>query len=731
MGTFLYRLGAYAARRPGRVALIWLAVAASVLGARGAWGGEATNTFDIPGAESQHAVDLIESRFPGFTGTTSRIVFHSETERLDSPPFAASIQSTVERARHLDDISAVADPFDPRAPAVSADGHTAFATVQYSVRFDKLNHDHLDNLQQAADPARDSGLQVELGGAVADWGDSDSGGNEGVGLLVAVVVLLIALGSAAAMILPIGLALFALSIGAGLLGLLAVFGDVPRDTTTLATMIGLGVGIDYSLFVLTRYRQLVTDGHQRADAIARANATAGQAVVFAGVTVVVAIVGLRASGIPAIAMMGYGTAIVVALSVLAAVTLLPALLAATGHRIDGVLARTRRRRISTNRRDAGSTLAGRWAHHIGLHPIPYATASLALLIAFAIPAASMRIGFADAGAESTDRTTRRAYDLLAEGFGPGFNGPLLAVVDLTSAPDTAVAAGEVRRALAEVPSLVTVSQPAMSANGDAAILTAIPTTSPQDGATSDVVDHLRNNVFPAVEQHTGATILLGGSVAGFADVSDQLSARLPWFIAAVVLLSVLLLTALFRSVLVPIKAALMNLLSISAAYGFVVAVFQWGWGASLVGVHETIPVNPFVPMMMFAILFGLSMDYEVFLLSRIREEYQRSGDNHRSVVTGLAATARVITSAALIMIAVFGGFVANPATFVKMIGLGLSVAVFLDATVIRMVLVPATMAVMGRANWWLPRWLDRLLPHLDVDVPTATPADELDELIAA
>jgi RND superfamily putative drug exporter len=718
MGKLLYRLGSTAARRPARVVLVWLAVAVAVVTARGAWGGEPTNSFDIPGAESQRAVELIESRFPGLTGTSSRIVFHAETGRLDEGPRTAAIAAAIARVDRLDDISAVSNPLDPELGTLSIDARTAYATIEYAVRFDELTPEHLEAIQDATASLEDIGLQVEVGGAVADFGDESTEGSEGIGLLVAVVVLLVALGSVAAMALPIGLALFALVVGTGLLGLLAAVGDVPEDTGSLATMIGLGVGIDYALFVLTRYRQLVSEGRSRTDAIAHANATAGQAVVFAGTTVLVAIVGLRASGLPAIAMMGYGTAVVVALSVLAAVTLLPALLGAVGHRIDGMLPRTRRRRLAVAARPVESTVAGRWAHHVGVHPVRYALVSLAVLGALALPLGGLRVGFSDAGAESTERTTRRAYDLLAEGFGPGFNGPLLAVIDLSSADEGSASATELHDMLASTSGIESVTPPMFSPAGDAAIVTAIPTTSPQDEATADLVDRLRDEVLPDVEAQTGATVLVGGSVAGFSDVADLLGRRLPWFIGAVVLLSVLLLMTVFRSVLVPVKAALMNLLSIAASYGVVVAVFQWGWGASLVGVDQAVPVNPFVPMMMFAILFGLSMDYEVFLLSRIREEYVRTNDNHRAVVVGLGATAKVITSAALIMIAVFGGFIANPATFMKMIGLGLAVAVLLDATLIRMVLVPAAMALLGRANWWLPTWLERRLPHLDIDPPS-------------
>ena len=717
MSKTLQRIGLAAGRHPLRVVLVWAAAAVVVLGAQSTVGGDPIDTFDIPGAESQAAVELIEDRFPGLTGTTSRVVFHRPDGRVDDGQAAAAIAESLRRVRAMPRIGAVSDPLDASEGAVSADGATAYATVHYSVRFDELGGADLDALRDAVAPAEAAGLRAEFGGAVADFGEGDSAGHEGIGLLVAVVVLVLALGSVTAMLLPIGLALLTLTVGIALLGLLAAVADVPGDTTTLAAMIGLGVGIDYALFVLTRYRQLVGDGMNRLDAIGRANATAGHAVLFAGATVLVAIVGLQASGIPAIAMMGYGTAVVVAVSVLAAVTLLPALLGLAGPRIDGLLGRTRRRHVLRDARhrdlDHHRSLAGRWAAHVARHPVGYAAASLALLLAVAAPTASLRIGFSDAGAESTDRTSRRAYDLLADGFGAGFNGPILAVADLAGSPDVNASLAELQRVLAETPGIAGVGDPMLSESGDAAILSAVPATAPQDPRTSQLVRDLRDSVLPSVEAATGTPILLGGATATFEDISAKISHRLPWFIGAVVLISVLLLMLLFRSIVVPVKAAAMNLLSITAAYGIVVAVFQWGWAGSVIGLDQTVPINPFVPMMMFAILFGLSMDYEVFLLSRIHEEYERSGDNHRSVVVGLSATARVITSAAVIMVAVFGGFVANPATFVKMIGVGLGAAILVDATVIRMVLVPAAMTLMGRANWWLPAWLDRRLPRLD------------------
>jgi RND superfamily putative drug exporter len=394
---------------------------------------------------------------------------------------------------------------------------------------------------------------------------------------------------------------------------------------------------------------------------------------------------------------------------IAAVTLLPGLLGVAGTKIDKLS--IHRKKHTT--KPANATVSGRWAHHVGSHPKRYAAASLIALAALAVPAMSMRIGMPDDGTAAKDHTERKAYDYLAEGFGKGFNGPLMVVIDMPTAADQ-VAVARVQAALESDPGIAAVAPAAINEAGDTATLTANPTTAPQDAETVTLVQHLRSDVLPATVEGTNAKALLSGQAMA-TDMTERISSRLPIFIAAVVAVSFLLLMIVFRSILVPLKAALMNLLSIGAAYGVVVAMFQWGWGKELIGLEHTVPINPFAPLMMFAILFGLSMDYEVFLLSRVREEYLASGDSHSSVVDGLSSTARVITSAALIMISVFGAFILDPDTTVKMFGVGLSVAVFLDATLVRMVLVPATMSLLGGANWWLPKWLDRILPHLDLD----------------
>jgi RND superfamily putative drug exporter len=551
-------------------------------------------------------------------------------------------------------------------------------------------------------------VQVELTGSLALL-EQKAPSSELIGIGVAIIVLLIAFGSVVAMGLPIATALLGIFVGAAGVGVLSAVMDIPEFSLILCAMIGLGVGIDYALFIVTRHRQHLHEGMSVEDAAGTAVATAGQAVLFAGTTVVIAILGLFLAGLPAISGMGAAVALVVTVSMVAAVTLLPGLLGLAGTKID---------KLSIHRKShvvkpADETVAGRWAHHVGNHPVRYAIVGLGALCAIAVPALSMRIGVPDDGNAPTHTTQRIAYDQLADGFGPGFNGPILVVVEL-STPDDAATVSRIHDALQADPGIAAVTAPVLNAAGDTAVFTANPTTAPQAEATDQLVRHLRTEVLPGAVEGTDVRVSLTGR-AMLTDLTDRITNRLPLFIAAVVAMSFLLLMIVFRSILVPLKAAIMNLLSIAAAYGVLVAVFQWGWGKGLIGLHNTMPINPFLPLIMFAILFGLSMDYEVFLLSRVREEYVRTGDNHEAVVHGLSSTARVITSAALIMISVFGAFVLSDDPNGKLFGIGLAVAVLIDATLVRMILVPATMSLLGKANWWLPGWLDRILPHLDLE----------------
>ncbi|MEZ5260709.1 MAG: MMPL family transporter [Acidimicrobiales bacterium] len=708
MSRFLYRLGRAAARHPWRVLAVWVLAAVAVVGLRSAVGGETTDQFKLPGTESQQAVDLLRDRFPAQAGLSGQVVFQApEGTTLADPANRAAVAETAESLRATPHVTVVSDPFDPAAPTIAPDGRTGFVTVGFDV--ENLQPADAEAVIEAVEVGREAGLEVEVGGSIAQAAQEVEG-QEAIGLAVAVVVLLVAFGSVVAMGIPIGTALFGIFIGLSLVTVMAGIVDVPTVAPMLATMIGLGVGIDYALFVVTRHRQFLHEGWSVPDAAGRANATAGQAVLFAGMTVVVAICGLFLSGVPAIGTMGLAAGIVVIVSMVAAVTLLPAFLGLAGSWVDR-LRIGRRRSLAVQAHD---TMAGRWAHRVGRRPWPYALGAFALLVALAAPVLAMRLSMPDDGNAPIDSTHRKAYDLLAGAFGPGFNGPLTIVVDAGAGADVQPALDRVVTALRADDGIANVGAVLPNPAGDTAVIFAYPTTSPQDEATEDLVHHLRHDVLEGMAGAGGDTYVAGWTATGM-DISERLSARTPWFIGAVVALSFVLLMILFRSVLVPLKAALMNLLSIGASYGLLVAVFQWGWGGSLIGLDEPMPISPFVPMIMFAILFGLSMDYEVFLLSRVREEFVRHGDSHRSVVDGLAGTARVITSAALIMISVFGAFVLSPEPMLKMFGLGLASAVLIDATVVRMVLVPATMALLGGANWWLPGWLDRILPHVDIE----------------
>jgi putative drug exporter of the RND superfamily len=706
ISNLLYRWGRFAARNPWRVIGCWVLVALAAVFLNASFGGKVTNEVQVPGTESQSAADLVNSRFPSRGESSGLVVFADHNGDLTDPGDRTAIVAALAALQSDSGVASVSDPFDPTERTISADGLTAFATVRYHTQPGPVE---AGAAFDALKIARAAGLDAELSKSIS--GAQSPEGNEGIGLFVAMIVLLVAFGSVIAAGIPIGTAVFGIFIGLSLIGLMAGATDVPAVSTLLATMIGLGVGIDYSLFVVTRHRGFLHDGHSPVDAAGLANATSGSAVLFAGTTVVIALAGLRLAGIPGIAVMGLASAAVVVVAMLAAVSLLPALLGLAGDRIDRFHV-GRRRPAASSSGSATWTWSAQWAHVVSQRPWRFLLASLTVLLALAVPVMSMHTGVADDGNADPSLTYRKAYDMLSEGFGRGFGGPLTIVVD---GGHISAAAAAVRDAISETPGVAQAIPAIVNAAGDTAIITVFPTTSPQDEATAQLVHRLRSTVLPASLHGSGAHGYVTGQTAASIDISDRLSSRLPLFIAAVIGLSFLLLMVVFRSLLVPLKAAIMNLLSIGAAYGAVVAVFQWGWGKGLVGLHESVPISPFLPMIMFAVLFGLSMDYEVFLLSRIREEYFKTGDSRRSVVDGLGGTARVITSAALIMISVFASFLLVPDIEIKMFAVGLTVAVFVDATIVRMILVPATMELMGDANWWLPRWLDRILPNIDIE----------------
>jgi RND superfamily putative drug exporter len=724
VSNFLYRIGRGCARNRRKVLLTWLVAVVALFAIGKAAGGDFVDKFSVPGVESQKATDLLTDTFPAQAGGSAQVVFHATTGTLTDASNAAGVDAALAAIGALDHVTRPA----PTAATMqlSADGTIALATVRYDEQANSLPKSAYSQLKDAAAPARAAGVQVEFGGELPQVAERPSAsGSEGIGVLAAMLILVIAFGSVIAMGLPIGTAIFGLGAGIALITFISAFIDLPSTVEALATMLGLGVGIDYALFIITRHRAGLHRGLTVEDAAGRAIATAGQAVVIAGGTVVIAILGLAVAGIPFVTFMGIGAALVVVVMVIAAMTLLPALIGFAGHNIDrfGIPGLKRVSEASTRNDDGHYHGWAKWAHHVAAHPVRYLVAGLVVVVTLALPLFSMRLGQTDASQNPTSSTLRRSYDLLAEGFGPGFNGPLVLAVDLGSAQNSA-ALDRISTAVTADPDVAAVAKPIIGPSGTTAVIQVTPRSAPQDAATSELVSRLRDDVLPTTVDQSGVRVYVGGQTAVFIDLSNRVADRLPLFIGCIVALSFILLMVVFRSILVPLKAAVMNLLSIGAAYGVIVAVFQKGWGASLFGVHESLPIISFIPLFMFAILFGLSMDYEVFLLSRIRESYNHNHDNRESVVVGITTTARVITSAALIMISVFISFVFGGEPTIKMIGLGLATAVFVDATIIRMVLVPATMRLLGDANWWFPKWLDRIIPNLDIEGESKLPPAE-------
>ena len=712
MSKLLYRLGHASFRHRKRVLAGWLGGFVLIAVLAGAIGGSTSDVFTIPGTESQRAADLLDERFPTQSGSDARVVFASQDGTpLDEGTNAAAVQQTIEAITAAPEVVGVSDPFG--AGTLSPEKTVAYATVQYATSSQEVEESSVEALFETADIGRAAGIEVEFGGEVADGVGGEPGHtSELIGMAVAVVVLLVSFGSVIAMGLPLLTAVVGVGIALTATTVLAGFVDLPGTTTILATMIGLAVGIDYALFIVTRHRQNMAEGFSVEESAARANATAGGAVVFAGITVVIALAGLAVVGIPFLTWMGAGAALAVVIGILIAVTLIPAMLGFAGTNIDRwKIGKTR----TGGHDEAKATLSARWAKRVTERPGIALAGGLAIMLLLAIPMLDLRLGMSDAGTQPPAATQRKAYDLLSDGFGPGFNGPLVLVTDLTAAADPDAAIAALTDAVATDPGVLAVGQPNISESGDTAVIPIIPRTGPSSEATANLVHHLRDDVVPTIADTTGAEALVAGGTAANIDISDKMADALPVFMTLVIGLTLLLLLAVFRSVIVPIKAAIAILLSIASSFGVLVAIFQWGWFKGVVGLEETVPIISFLPVMMFAILFGLSMDYEVFIMSRIREDYIHTGKARQSVLTGLTSSARVITAAALIMISVFGSFVLGDDPTIKMFGIGLSTAVLLDATVVRMMIVPAVMALLDKKAWWLPAWLDKALPDLDVE----------------
>jgi len=693
----------------------WIVFAIGILGVSQAVGKRNANNFSLPNTDSQRAVDLLQSRFPAQAGDSDQIVFRTRSGKLTDASARAAIKPMLVRVARLPHVAGVVSPYDAGADAVSKAGTIGFATVEFDQKANLLPKTAIDRVINTAEAVRSPALQVELGGqAIKQAQQTSLGFATGVGLIAAVVVLLLSFGSLLAMGLPIVTALFGLGAGLGVIGLGSHLVDMVDFSSELALMIGLGVGIDYALFIVTRFRDAYREnGGNVQGALELAMNTAGRAILFAGTTVVIALLGMFALGVSFL----YGVAIAASLGVLlvlaASLTLLPALLMFTGKRVGRV--RSRR----TRRREPRVGFWTRWVRLIQRWPVWAALGSTALLLALASPALGLRLGASDSGNDPTTQTTRHAYDLLAAGFGPGFNGPLQLAVSLPSAGDTGGLA-RFTTTLRNTPGIASVAAPRLNPARDTAAIAAYPTTSPQSAQTTSLVKRLRNDVLPPLAKATGATVYVGGATAIQVDFAHVLAGKLPLFIGIVVLLSALLLLVVFRSLLIPLQAALMNLLSIAAALGVVQAIFERGWLAGLIGVQPG-PIEAFIPVMVFAIVFGLSMDYEVFLVSRIHEEWQHRGDASAAVREGLSRTGRVITAAAAVMVAVFASFAAGDDRVLKLFGVAMATAVFLDAVVIRSILMPAVLELFGRYTWAFPRWADRRLPRLAIE-PAAQPA---------
>ena len=688
----LTRIARTSYRRRRLVVVAWFVVLVAGVTLGSSLTGDWAEGGRLPGTDSQRAADLLNAEFPERGGEDATIVFG------DVNRDRAAIDNYLADVARVVGVLAV-DPIE-----VAPDGHIAIAGITLDDTDTDMIPVTVDRVAALAQPLRDQGVEIEFANG---WFLEESmPASEAIGLLAAVVVLLVAFGSVLAMGLPIVTALVGIGIGVIGVGIIANLVPTPDFSPQVATMIGIGVGIDYSLIIVTRYREALTRRMTPEAAVVEAIGTAGRAVVFAGCTVVISLLGMFMMGLDFLHGLALGTSFAVAVAVAAAVTLLPAMLGFLGSNVN-------RLRIGHRSRAGHSSGWTRWAGFVQRRPAPIAAFGLLLLIVAALPVFGMRLGVADAGNDPPGTTTHTAYELIGRGFGPGTNGPIIAAVDARSAGGRNDLE-PLRAAIEATPGVDSVGPPIWNEAGTTAIVSIVPSSGPQDPATVDLLHHLRDDVVPAALAGSDTHVYLGGLTASDIDFSSVIGARLPWFIGAVLALSFLLLLVVFRSVLVPVKAVLMNLLSIGAAYGVIVAVFQWGWLGGVFDVSPA-PIEAWVPMLLFAIVFGLSMDYEVFLLSAVREHYDRTGDNRTAVSSGLAATARVITAAALIMVFVFGSFVLSDIRGLKLVGLGLAVAVAVDATIVRIVLVPATMELLGRANWWLPSWLDRILPKVDVD----------------
>jgi putative drug exporter of the RND superfamily len=726
----LYALARFCVRRKLVVLALWFVVTVVLVVVSHQLGDNTNDNLSLPGTDSHAATQLLAKSFPDQANGTSPIVLHASSGQLTDSKYADAVNQAAADVAKAPNVASVVNPLTPQgASALSKDKATGYLSVTLSVSPGSLSVDEAQKIVDATAPATEAGLQVETGGQLGQkLSKPSTESSELIGIIAAMVILTLTFGTLVSMLVPILTAVFGLAATLAIIRLLGHVLTVPTVAPTLATMIGLGVGIDYALFIVTRHFRGLNEELELHESVARATATSGGAVFFAGGTVTIALLSLFVAGIPLVTTLGLMAAIAVVVAVLAALTLLPALLGLLGPRINSGRVRT-----PPTDEQAHHGLWARWAGAVAKRPVIAGLAALAILLPLMIPLLSLNLGQQDVGALSTSTTARRAYDLISENFGPGVNGPLLIAVSLKSPAQAASGSsgsgsGSQSDPRATDPRLQTLQKDVSSTAGVAAItpmqidqagttayFNAISTKGPADKATTDLVHKLRSSVIPQAEKGTDMTAHVGGSTAAYEDLATQISSKLPLQILVVIALSFVLLIIAFRTVVVPVQAAAMNLLSIGASYGVLTAVFQWGWLSGLIGLSGPVPIVSYVPLFMFAILFGLSMDYEVFLVSQIEEHVHAGEDNRSSVISGLVTSARVITAAAAIMVFVFGSFVLNGDPTVKQFGVGLAVAVILDSTVVRCLLVPAVMLLMGKANWYMPAWLDRVVPHLSVE----------------
>jgi RND superfamily putative drug exporter len=709
----LYAIGRFCSRHHWPVIGVWIVLAIALLAVSHASESKTSENLTLPGTDSTIATELLEDNMPEQAYGSNPLVFEAPAgKKLTEPKYAAAIGETVKRLEAIHYVNSAASPLTEGSQTLSKDLRVGYIPVVLSIGPGEIDEAQAERILDAAKPAEAAGLHAAIGAYVGQQlSKPATETSEAIGLAAAVIILLFAFGTATAMMLPIVSAVLGLACALSIIRLLEHVLEVPGVASTLATMIGLGVGIDYALFIVTRHKLQLGEGMELGESIARATATAGGAVVFAGFTVVIALCSLAFAGIPLVSTLGFTAAVAVVVAVSAATTLLPAMLGALGPHINSLRVQLGK----THPDDKEPHGWRRWAERVSNRPWTASIAALLVLVVLALPIFQLELGQNDISALPKETTSRQAYDSLNAGFGPGVNGPLLIASEFTSPAEAKQVLPKLEKAIGGAEDVKGAGEPTLDKQGTVAVFTVISKSEPWADETVSLVENLRDTVIPEALQGTEASSYVGGQTAGYIDLATQIGDKLPLMIAIVVGLSFIVLLVAFRSLLVPIKAAAMNLLSVAAAYGVVTAVFQLGWGSSLIGLDHSIPIVSFVPLLMFAILFGLSMDYEVFLLTQMREHFKEFGDEKRAVVEGLANTGRVITSAAAIMVCVFTSFVLSGNPVVKEFGVGLAVAIAIDSTVVRCLLVPAVMVLLGKRAWWLPGWLDRLLPHVSIE----------------